>query len=266
MASYTLRVFLLLASTLLVLLFSGITVILERVTRSLFHSHTSRNYFGTDSLDFTDPVPGTDTIVVDEDTTPALAILGASVLAMLLACLSAAGMWELRRVDGMRGAGQRLWCWGVLGMQAVVLGVSVGVLGWASALQIAQAGAVLGSGRELTRETWKATRLMLIPVAVSALLAMVAVFYATKQRGGASWLFTGKGHYSGFQSVYEMGPPPQNQHAPPQFYPNPQAYPQQQGYVQPVYVMPPQGFQPGPHQPAPQGQKGAIGGAQPVFR
>lgn len=39
-------------------------------------------------------------------------------------------------------------------MQAVVLGVSVGVLGWTSALQAAQEDVKLGSGKEYTRETW----------------------------------------------------------------------------------------------------------------
>lgn len=107
---------------------------------------------------------------------------------------------------------------------------------------------------------------MLIPVAISALLAMVAVWFAAKQRGGTSWLFRGQGHYGGFQSVYEMGPPPQYQHAPPQFYPTQQAYPQQP-WPQPVYVAPPQGFQPGPYQPPPQVQKsGPAVGEQPIFR
>ena len=152
MPSYNARVFLLLLPTVLLQLpFSALIVILERVTRSLFVSHTTRDYFRSGARGFT--VPGTD-IAVDDDPAPTLAFLGVSVLGLLLACLSAAGMWELRRVDGMRGAGQRTWCWGVLAMQAVVLGNSIGVLAWASALQSSQEGANLRTGREYTRETW----------------------------------------------------------------------------------------------------------------
>ena len=117
---------------------------------------------------------------------------------------------------------------------------------------------------------------MLIAVAISAVLAMVAVWFAAKQRGGASWLLRGQGHYGAFQSVYEMGPqgahPHYQQRGPPQFYPGPQGYPQQQSYGQPVYAMPPQGVQPGPyqqpvpHQAAPQTQKTAVAGEQAVFK
>lgn len=116
---------------------------------------------------------------------------------------------------------------------------------------------------------------MLIPVIAASLLAMVAVWFAVKPRGGTSWLFRGQGRYGGFQSVYEMGPqgqPPQYQYAPPQFHPMPQSYPMPQGYPQPGYVMPQQGFQPGPYQPPPAGyapaqmQKGAVAAEQGVFR
>lgn len=152
MTAYGVRVFLyLLPTVLLQLPFSALIVILERVTRSLFLSHTTRDYYGSGAGGFT--VSGTD-LAVDDDPAPTLAFLGVSVLGVLFACLSAAGMWELRRVDGIRGAGQRAWCWGVLAMQAVVLGVSVGVLAWASALQSSQEGADLGAGKEYTRETW----------------------------------------------------------------------------------------------------------------
>ncbi|KAF9728863.1 hypothetical protein PMIN06_002444 [Paraphaeosphaeria minitans] len=297
MPSYTLRIFLYLApSLLLVLPFSALLVILERVTQSLFRSHTSRDFRSGSVGIFFD----TD-LTIDEDYSPTWALLGVSVLGILLSCFSAAGMWELRRVDGTRGAGQRVWCWGVIAMNAIILGASVGVLAWTSSLQAAQSGVDLKSGDEYTRETWlcrvdalyadeqwagsacgtsKAMRFMLIPVVVGSLLAIVAVCFAAKPRGGTAWLFRGQGRYGGFQSVYEMGPqgpPPQYQHVPPQFYPMPQAYPQQgypqQGYAQPGYAMPPQGFQPGPYQPTPGPyasalpiQKSATAGDQPVFR
>jgi hypothetical protein len=152
MPSYTLRVALLLAPTVaLQLPFSVLIVILERITRSLFLSHTTRDYFRSGARGFT--VPGND-LTIDDDNAPTLAFLGVSVLGVLLSCFCAAGMWELRRVDGIRGAGQRVWCWSVLAMQVVVLGVSVGVLGWTSALQAAQEDVKLGSGKEYTRETW----------------------------------------------------------------------------------------------------------------
>ena len=149
MPSYMLRVFLYLApSLLLVLPFSALLVVLERITQSIFRSHTSRDFRSGSSGIFL----GTD-LIIDEDPAPTLAMLGVSVLGILLSCFSAAGMWELRRVDGTRGAGQRVWCWGVVAMNTIVLGVSVGVLAWASSLQAAQGGANLKEG-EYTRETW----------------------------------------------------------------------------------------------------------------
>lgn len=150
MPSHTLRTALYLSPSLLVLASSALLIILERVTTSLFRSHTSRDFrTGTPGLSDTD-------LVVNQDYAPTWALLGAAVLGVLLSCFSAAGMWELRRVDATRGAGQRVWCWGVVGMNAVLLGVSVGVLGWTSGLQAAQSGADLtvAGGGEYTRETW----------------------------------------------------------------------------------------------------------------
>lgn len=150
MPSYTLRIFLYLAPSLLIVLpFSALIIILERVTQSLFRAHTSRNFRSGSAGIFL----GTD-IIIDEDYSPTWALLGVGVLGLLLSCLSAAGMWELRRVDGTRGAGQRLWCWGVVAMNAVTLGVSVGVLAWASSLQAAQSAVNLKGDKEYTRETW----------------------------------------------------------------------------------------------------------------
>lgn len=150
MPSYTLRVFLYLAPSVLLLLpFSALIVLLERITTSIFRSHTTR--------DFRDGSPGLTSgndLTINEDHAPTWAFLGVSLLGILFACLSGAGMWELRRVDGTRGAGQRVWCWGILSMNAVMLGVSVGVLAWASSLQAAQSDANLKSGNEYTRETW----------------------------------------------------------------------------------------------------------------
>ncbi|KAJ4350007.1 uncharacterized protein N0V89_008628 [Didymosphaeria variabile] len=294
MPSHNLRVFLCLTPSLLVLAFSGLIIVLERITQSLLRSHTTRN-FRDGSAGITSP--GTD-LTVNEDYAPTWALLGVGVLGALFACMSAAGMWELRRVDGRRGAGQRIWCWGVLCMNAVMLGVSVGVLAWASSLQAAQSGVNMKEDKAYSRETWlcridalytdqdwaasacgtaKSTRFMLIPVAIGSILAIIAVWFAAKPRGGTSWLVGGKGRYGGFQSVYEMGPqgpPPQYQHAPPQFYPMSQAHPQQQGNPQPGYAMPPQGFRPEPYQPppgsyapAPQMQKGgAVVGDPALFR
>ncbi|KAF2439620.1 hypothetical protein P171DRAFT_436249 [Karstenula rhodostoma CBS 690.94] len=298
MPSYTLRIFLYLApSLLLVLPSSALIIILERVTQSLFRSHTSRDSRSGSPRIFLD----TD-LDIDEDYAPTWALLGVSVLGLLLACMSAAGMWELRRVDGTRGAGQRVWSWGVIAMNAVTLGTSIGVLTWTSNQQAAQSGVNLKGGKAYTRETWvcridalytdeewagsacgtaQAMRYMLIPLAIGSVLAIIAVWWAARQRGGSGWLFGGKGRYAGFQSVYEMGPQgptPQYQHASPQFYPMPQAYPQQgypqQGYPQPGYAMPPQGYQSGPYQPPPgpyapvppMQKNGAVAGEQGVFR
>jgi hypothetical protein len=154
MPSYSLRLFLYLApSILLVLPFSALIIVLERVTQSLFRSHTQRNYRDGSAGISLGADLSTD-LSINEDPAPTWALLGVGVLGMLLACLSGAGMWELRRVDGRRGAGQRMWCLGVLAMNAVVLGVSVGVLAWTSSLQAAQSGVDLQKDGEYSRETW----------------------------------------------------------------------------------------------------------------
>ncbi|KAJ4299337.1 hypothetical protein N0V90_004582 [Kalmusia sp. IMI 367209] len=291
---YGLRLLLLVAPSLFLLLPSAALVVLfERISQSLFVREATRNFrTGAREITLQGPAnstsssPGYTDVTIHEDHGPTLAYLGLSVVAMLVACVSACGMWELRRVEGSMGL-QRVWVWIVLVANLVIFGAGVGVLGWASAVQASQGWngyGDVGKGQRFTRETWvceidrlyplqdwagpscglaKATRFMLIPVALFALLAMATVWIIVRRRGGSGWLFGGKGRYGGFQNVYEMNPQgqlpvPQYQYqpGPQQYYQTPQVYPQ------PVYAAPPQGFHPVPYQPAPQMQKGE----QPVFR
>lgn len=93
----------------------------------------------------------------------------------------------------------------------------------------------------------KATRFLLLPVAIFSLLFLISLWILTRQRGGLKWLIGGKGRYAGFDNVYEL-----QQGGPQGVYVQnpPPPHPSQQWTPQPYYVVPPSqqwGPPPTPH-------------------
>jgi hypothetical protein len=312
--------FLLSPAAFLLLPISTLIFILERISQSLLNTQLNRNYrSGYRQITLNGPANSSSnagevptTITLSIDVGPTLAILGVCVFAFVVGVLACCGIWELRRVEGSPGM-QRFWAWTSYVANVITVGLSVGVLAWASAVQAGEGwngyDDVGDPDQRFTRETWvcqidkfypredwagpvcglsvctlrfsrlsndtntkqKATRFMLIPLAISSILVMVSTWILVRDRGGVKWLFGGKGRYAGFASVYEMNP-----HAPappyqpgPQFYPVPQQYapqmPQQyapQQYPQQQY----QGYPSTQFQPAPQGLKDPAAGERAVFR
>ncbi|KAF2271739.1 uncharacterized protein EI97DRAFT_258266 [Westerdykella ornata] len=240
----SLRTTLLLLPAIFLFATSVILFTLERISSRILVSkylHT-RNYISKNYMTFYGPRRDSDfgnvekydyiDVYIAENKGPTIAYIFLSLAGFLAAIIGACGVWELRRVEGTMGH-QRLWAWFVLAVQGVVFPCVVVVLAWASVLQgndgwkgyedVSREGVVQG----YTRETWfcqidrlfgeqdwagtgcgvaKATRFILIPLALSALLVMVAIYVLVRKRGGLRWLFGGKGRYAAFQSVYEMQP------------------------------------------------------------
>jgi hypothetical protein len=300
----------------LLLPIATVVFILERISQVLFNNELRRNYrSGIREITLHGPsnsspdATNDSNISLDVNVGPTLAILGVSVFALFVGVLACCGIWELRRVEGSPAL-QRFWSWTTFVANVILIGLCVGVLAWASAVQGREGWKgyedVGRAGQYFTRETWtcqihkfypqqswagpvcglavrvwstkrlvrdtntqqKATRFMLIPLAVSALLVMVSTCILTRDRGGTKWLFGGKGRYGGFASVYEMGPQapaPPYQHGA-QFHPMPQQYPgPQQYWASQQYHMPQQ--YPVPFQaPAQAPKDGATTGERAVFR
>ena len=124
----------------------------------------------------------------------------------------------------------------------------------------------------------KATRFLLIPIAIFSLLVLVSFWFLIRQRGGLKWLCGGKGRYAGFDNVYELqqgGPPGQYaQGTTGPYVQGPYAQGPPQWAPQPYYVVQPaQQWGPPPvpqmmaPQMAPQEQKSdATASERPVFR
>lgn len=127
----------------------------------------------------------------------------------------------------------------------------------------------------------KATRFLLVPMAIFSLLFLVSLWVLIRQRGGLKWLCGGKGRYAGFDNVYELqqgGPPGQYAQGPPGAYAqDPYGQGPPQWTPQPYYVsQPAQQWGPPPvpqmmpqmvPQMAPQEQKTeATVSERPVFR
>lgn len=86
----------------------------------------------------------------------------------------------------------------------------------------------------------KATRFLLIPMAIFSLLFLVSLWILVRQRGGFKWLCGGKGRYAGFDNVYELqqgGPPAPYVQPPPHWAPQPYyaVQPVQQWAPQPMH-------------------------------
>ena len=111
----------------------------------------------------------------------------------------------------------------------------------------------------------KATRFLLLPMAIFALLVLSSLWVIIRQRGGWKWLCGGKGRYAGFDNAYELQQgAPQGPYAP-----APYAQAQPQWAPQPYYpVQPAQQWGPPQASPmVPQVQKtGVTTDERPVFR
>ena len=111
----------------------------------------------------------------------------------------------------------------------------------------------------------KATRFLLLPMAIFALLVLSSLWVIIRQRGGWKWLCGGKGRYAGFDNAYELQQgAPQGPYAP-----APYAQAQPQWAPQPYYpVQPAQQWGPPQASPmVPQVQKmGLTTDERPVFR
>jgi len=329
--------FLLSPAVFLLLPVSALIFILERISRTLLNTQINRNYrSGYRQITLDGPSNSSSNaenvstdITLSVDVGPTLAMLGVTVFAFVVGVLACCGIWELRRVEGSSEVAPRVWAWISFVANLITVGLSVGVLAWASAVQASEGWESYDDvgvrGQKFTRETWvcqiekfypqqdwakpacglsvltpqnscsridadaeqKATRFMLIPLAVSAILVMFSTWILTRDRGGVKWLIGGKGRYAGFPSVYEMNPhapaPPYQQG--PQFYPMPQQYPGPQQYGPQQYQMPQQyppqqyqmpqqyppqqhqGYPPAQFQPAPQAPKDpAATDVRAVFR
>lgn len=226
------RLILLVAPTLLILFPIGVlTFALERISNALLREHTARDWRGG-------RFSANNSTDIDIDgrinQAPTISILGICCLSYLVSTIGVAGIWELRKVEGT-SSHQRTWSWAVMISHVVMFGASVGVLGWVIAVQSNEESQLqredLSSGNPtFTRETWacridkfypdsgwagsacgtaRATRFLLIPMAIASALALVSLWVIVQQRGGFRWLSGGKGRYGGFDNVYEL------QNAPP---------------------------------------------------
>jgi hypothetical protein len=289
------RVVLLLIPPLFLLLPIGvITFVLERISNSLILAQTQRDW-RSGSYDIT--VYGPNSTNANEFTNkdislrinqaPTLAILGICILVYIVGAIGVFGIWELRKVEGT-SRHQRIWSWIIFVSNLVMIAASVGVLGYASSVQSSEKGwqryeDVGKDDQEFTRETWacqidkfysdqgwagaacgtaKATRLLLIPIAVSSALVLVSLWILVRDRGGLKWLVGGKGRYGGLQNVYELrSTSPGAQRI---VHPAPQWVPQQPAYwpAQPVYQWPSQPVQPWPQQAYHQGPQQPMSTAQ----
>jgi hypothetical protein len=309
------RTILLLAPTVLLLLpVSVLVVVLERTSKSLLLEQAGRDWRGSEYLIYlngpnaTDPSSTANTAVnMSINNAPSWAILGVCVAAYIVCALDAFGIWELRKVEGTYGP-QRGWAWTASVGNIVLVGLSLGVFGWATSVQGSEGwqsyADVLRQDQEYTRETWacqiehfypkegwagaacgtavsphfvdisyllmliylkKATRFLLLPMAIFALLVLGSLWVIIRQRGGLKWLCGGKGRYAGFDNAYEL----QQGGIPGPYAPVPYAQGPPQWAPQPYYhVQPVQQSGPSPApSTVPQVQKmGVTTDERPVFR
>jgi len=261
------RVLLLLIPPLFLLLPIGvITFALERITNALILAQTRGN----------GPPGGYDTPFygLSYNQSPTIAILGICVLVYIVGTLDVFGIWELRKVEGT-SRHQRVWAWIMLISNVVMAGASAGVMGYASSVQSSEVEPrryedLTRNDAAFTRETiacgisnfdpdqgWattacgtaKATRFLLVPMAITSALVLVSLWILVRDRGGLRWLFGGKGRYAGFANVYELRPTSPG--APP-IQPQPQWGPYSQWQPQPAQRRPQQSYQQWPQQSVPQ--------------
>ncbi|KAF1939468.1 hypothetical protein EJ02DRAFT_446143 [Clathrospora elynae] len=234
------RLILLLTPPLLLLLpVAFLTTILERISKNLFYSQIDRN-FRTGAFEIILHGPNS----TGSSNLTNIEVTLNSNQAYAVSALGAFEMWELRRVEGT-GGHDRMWSCIVFFSNIIMIGASLGTFGYTSSVQGSdksrQSYEDVGNfDQEHTRETWacqidkfhpdqdwagqacgtaKATRFLLIPMAVAALMFFVSLWFVVCARGGLKW------------DVYEMQPP-----GPPSPYPVQQWGPQhfQQWGPQPV--------------------------------
>jgi hypothetical protein len=306
------RAILLFTPPLLLQLPIGVLILaLERISKSLFFNETNRNYrSGDHEITVHGPTSAGSNNATDIDITlrinsaPTYAILGTCCLSYMVIAISAFGVWEMRKVEGT-SAHYRMWSWLILISNLLLIGVSIGTMGYTSSVQSNEQGwqryEDVGTGDpRFTRETWacqidkffpdsgwagsacgtaKATRYLLVALAVASALVLVSLWVLVRDHGGVRWLTGGKGRYGGFDSVYELQPTAPYAFQPalqwsPQLYQqsSPHVYQPAPGPYQPYPQAPgqqwvPQPFQQVPQQPVSNGQDAAAKpGQQPVFR
>jgi hypothetical protein len=208
---------------------------LERISRSLLPSESSRNFRSGD-YQITLPSPtfnnATDVdIPLRLNPSPSYLVFGLCCLSYLVSAIGVFGIWELRKVEGTPGH-QRVWSWLILTSNTILVGASLGILGYTSSVVNNETGwsstGDIGRRPRWTKETWacqideyfpssgwagsacgtaKATRYLLIALAVASVLVLVSLWAVVKRRGGFKWLMGGKGRYAGFEDAYHMQPP-----------------------------------------------------------
>ncbi|EUC33859.1 hypothetical protein COCCADRAFT_36413 [Bipolaris zeicola 26-R-13] len=207
--------------------------ILERISKNTFYSNLQRS-FRTGAFQLVLPRPGGGPDIglsLDFNHAPILVILGICVIAYAVTVLSAAGIWQLKKVEGT-SRHERVWVWVVLIANVIMIGVSLGGFGYATSVQASDGTwrDYEDAGRpdqELTRETWacqihslfpgegwagtacgtsQAMRYLLLPMAVAAMAVLGSLWVLVRGRGGLKWLFGGKGRYAGFRGAYELQP------------------------------------------------------------
>ncbi|CAO2650095.1 Nn.00g013870.m01.CDS01 [Neocucurbitaria sp. VM-36] len=267
------RVVLLLIPSLFLLFPIGVLIlVLERISSSLLLAQTVRNSrTGAYEITLYGPTSSGSNEFTNSDVTlrisqaPTLAILGVCVIAYIVSALAVFGMWDLRRVEGTANH-QRMWSWLILVSNFIMIGASVGVLAYASSIQSNDKAwqryeDVVKDDQEFTRETWscqidqfypsqnwarsacgtaKATRFLLIPMAIASMLVIVSMCILIHTRGGIKWLSGGKGRYGGFDSIYEMQPTTPSAPYVPQAIPQWSPQPAQPWIAQPVQQWTPQ--------------------------
>jgi hypothetical protein len=301
------RLVLLLTPPLLLLFPVGALVLaLDRISNALLLEHTTRDYRTGDyrikvhDSTNTDPNPTNPVFDLQIRRAPQFAILGICCLSYIVSAIGVFGIWELRRIEGARSH-QRVWSWLILISNLIMIGASAGVLGYTSSVQgnenIWHSSEDIGKGgAAFTKETWscqidrffpesgwagsacgttKATRYLLIPMAIASALVLVSLWILVRERGGFKWLAGGKGRYGGFEDAYELGSSAPT--APYAFQPAPQWSPQpyqhwapqpyQQWQPMPVQQWAPQHVQQVPQQiVSPQPDASAKPTQQAVFR
>jgi hypothetical protein len=208
---------------------------LERISRSLLLTEMSQNFRSGDyqiSLPNSNSNNATDiAIPLRLDSSPSYAIFGVCCLSYLVSAIGVFGIWELRKIEGTPGH-QRVWSWLILIANVILVGTSLGILGYTSSVQSSETGwqsrEDIGKGvPRWSKETWscqidkyfpddgwagsacrtaRATRYLLIALAVASILVLVSLWAIVKRRGGIKWLAGGKERYGGFENVYELRP------------------------------------------------------------
>jgi hypothetical protein len=160
------RVFLLAAPAVLLLFpISVLVLILERISKSILYQHTYRDFRSGEFMitlkgrNSTDSTTNSDIdVAMQIDNAPTLAILGVCLAAYIVCAIDAFGIWELKKVEGTSGH-QRMWTWVAAVGNVLLAALSLGVFGWATAVQGSDGGwqsvdDVNKTDREYTRETW----------------------------------------------------------------------------------------------------------------